>query len=165
MMKMAKKRTWMYVFLALVILIAILILTGRKSVHHEILINAPREKVWGVLTDMASYEEWNPTMKLVKGEVLEGNSVTYQFTQDADNVSEIPATVKEIIPNELLNQTGGIPLILTYNHKYILEPHNNATKVTIHEDYRGLGVNFWNPEPVQEAYERLNKALKLRSEE
>lgn len=152
------------IFLVLIALLVILYFTGKKSVHHEVTINASTEKVWQVLTNMQAYPEWNPTIKLVKGDVKVGNQVTYQFTQDADNISEIPATVKQIIPNKLLNQAGGIPLILTYNHKYIIEPQGEGTKMTIHEDYAGIGVNFWNPKPVEAAYSRLNEALKKRVE-
>lgn len=155
---------WFIIIATLVVVFLILYFLGKKSVHHEISINASPQKVWEVLTNMNDYDEWNPTMKLVNGEVKVGNKVTYQFTQDENNISEIPATVKKIIPNKLLNQSGGIPLVLTYNHQYILEPENSGTKVTIHEDYNGIGVNFWNPKPVQLAYERLNKALKERAE-
>jgi hypothetical protein len=114
---------------------------------------------------MSEYPNWNPVMKLIDGEVKEGCKVKYQFIQDADNISEIPASVIQIVPKELLNQKGGLPLILTFNHKYILESSGNSTRVTIHEDYRGIGVNFWNPKPVEEAYARLNFALKKRLEE
>nr|WP_299386427.1 SRPBCC domain-containing protein [Allomuricauda sp.] len=146
------------------IILIVLIFTGKKSVHHEITINASPEKVWGVLTDMNAYDEWNPTMKLIKGEVKVGNKVTYEFTQDAGNSYEVPIKVKEILPNKLLNQSGGTPLFLTYNHKYILEKQDDVTKVIINEDYNGIGVNFWNPEPVEKAYRRLNIALKERVE-
>ena len=155
---------WFLIIAILVIVFLVLYFLGKKSVHHEISINASPEKVWKVLTDMNAYDQWNPTMKLVNGEIKVGNKVTYQFTQDENNISEIPATVKQIIPNKLLNQSGGIPLVLTYNHKYILEPENDGTKVTIHEDYSGIGVNFWNPKLVELAYARLNKALKKRAE-
>lgn len=155
---------WFLIIAILVVVFFVLYFLGKKSVHHEISINATPQKVWEVLTDMNAYEEWNPTMKLVNGEVKVGNKVTYQFTQDENNISEIPATVKQIVPNKLLNQAGGIPFVLTYNHKYILEPENGGTKVTIHEDYDGIGVNFWNPKPVEEAYKRLNEALKVRAE-
>ena len=47
----------------------------------------------------------------------------------------------------------------------MLEPTGNSTKVIIHEDYRGIGVNFWNPQPVEEAYKELNIALKNRVEQ
>ena len=149
---------------ALVAILLILYLTGRKSVHHEITIHATPEKVWSVLTDTQTYESWNPVMKLIEGQIQEGNKVIYQFTQDANNVSQIPSTVKEIIPNQLLNQGGGIPLILTFDHKYILKPTPNGTQLIIHEDYRGIGVNFWNPKPVEEAYGRLNRAIKIHAE-
>ncbi len=142
----------------------VLVLMGRKSVHHEIIIDVTSDQVWEVLINMEKYPEWNPVMQLLEGEVKEGNKVKYQFTQDENNISEIRATVKQVIPNKLLNQKGGVPLVLTFNHKYILEPNEGQTKLMIHEDYRGIGVNFWNPKPVEQAYKRLNKALKLRTE-
>ena len=142
----------------------ILIFTGNKSVHSEITINANPEKVWKVLTDIKAYPEWNPTMLLIEGDVKEGGKVTYQFTQDASTISKIGAKVIEIIPNQLLNQKGGIPAVLTFDHKYVLEPAGETTVIIIHEDYKGLGVHFWNPEPVEKAYQRLNEALKSRVE-
>ncbi|MEM7381951.1 MAG: SRPBCC domain-containing protein [Bacteroidota bacterium] len=154
---------WMLVIAVLVILV-VLYITGRKSVHHEITIEASADKVWQVLMDMEAYDDWNPTMKLVKGKVEVGGKVTYQITQDADNVSEIPAKVQQIVANKLLNQSGGMPIILTYDHRYILESSEHQSNVTIHEDYRGIGVHFWNPKPVEEAYARLNRALKKRVE-
>ena len=154
----------MYIAIGILALLLVLVLTGRKSVHHEITINASPEKVWSVLVDTDNYESWNPVMKLLEGEVKEGNKVKYQFTQDADNISEIPSNVKKVIPNELLNQGGGLPFILTFNHKYLLEPLGNGTKLIIHEDYKGIGVNFWNPAPVEVAYGRLNQAIKKRTE-
>ncbi|TMU55132.1 SRPBCC domain-containing protein [Flagellimonas algicola] len=154
----------MYIAIGVIAIMLILTVTGRKSAHHEITIKASPEKVWKVLTDMNDYSNWNPVMKLLEGEVKEGNEVKYRFTQDADNISEIGATVVQITPNRLLNQKGGIPLVLTFNHKYILEPTGSSTKVTIHEDYKGIGVNFWNPKGVEEAYGKLNMALKVRVE-
>ena len=158
------KSRFMTITLIILAGLAILYLLGNKSVHHEILINAAPDKVWGVLIDTDNYEEWNPVMKLLEGEVKEGQKVLYQFTQDAENVSEIPSKVKRIIPNQLLNQGGGLPFVLTFAHKYILEPSESGTKLTIHEDYGGVWVNFWNPKPVQAAYQRLNEAIKNRVE-
>lgn len=153
------------IILAIIALLAILVITGKKSVHSELIVEAEAGQVWTILIDMAGYAEWNPTMQLVEGEVAEGNQVTYQFTQDEDNISNIAAQVVSVVPNELLNQKGGIPLILTFNHRYVLEAQGEQTKVIIHEDYAGIGVNFWNPAPVEAAYERLNQALKSRAEQ
>jgi hypothetical protein len=156
---------WTMIILV-VILIAVVIayLTGKKSVHDEILINASPEKVWSVLTNTNVYSSWNPVMKLLEGELAEGNTVKYQFTQSTESVYTISARVKEMIPQEFLNQVGGMPVFLTFNHRYILNSTNEGTKLIIHEDYQGIGVHFWNPQPVEEAYKKLNSALKKHVE-
>ena len=151
----------------LLIILAILVglyFVGNKSVHHEIMIDASPEKVWSVLINTDQYDDWNPVMKLLEGKVKEGNKVKYRFTQEVDKVSDIPSNVKQIIPHKLLNQGGGMNGVITFDHRYILEEKNNQTKVTIHEDYQGIYVNFWNPAPVEAAYKRLNEALKTRVE-
>ncbi len=152
------------VLLVIIVILAVLYFLGRKSVHHEIIIHARPEIVWSVLIDTDSYDSWNPVMKLLEGEVKEGNKVKYRFTQSADNSYDIATNVKKVISDKLLYQGGGMPLFLTFSHKYILEPSGKGTKLTIHEDYKGIGVNFWNPSPVQAAYERLNEAIKKRAE-
>lgn len=154
----------MYIAITIISLLLILWLTGQKSVHNEILIQASPQQVWEVLLDMDKYGDWNPVMTLLEGEVNEGYRVKYRFSQDENNSSEIGATVIELTAPRLLNQKGGIPLVLTFNHKYVLQPVDTRTKVIIHEEYRGIGVNFWNPAPVEEAYRRLNEALKARVE-
>ena len=152
------------VLLIIIAILTILYFTGRKSVHQEVFINASPEKTWSVLIDTDSYDSWNPVMRLLEGEVKEGGKVKYRFTQDADNVSEISSNVKKIIPNKLLNQSGGIPILLTFNHEYVLTLSNGGTKLIIQEYYIGIGVNFWNPEPVEAAYGRLVEAIKKRVE-
>ena len=154
----------MYIVFTIIVLLVILVLTGRKSVHHEIVIQASPATVWQVLVDTDQYHQWNPTMELLEGKIKEGNKVKYRFTQDETNSSEINAQVIVVDPPNLLNQKGGIPLILTFNHRYTLEQMDENTKVIIHENYRGIGVNFWNPAPVEAAYGRLNEALKIRVE-
>src|ERR671927_234268 len=41
-----------------------------KRIATEIIINAPKEKVWEVLTDFAQYPQWNPFIISVKGQGL-----------------------------------------------------------------------------------------------
>lgn len=155
----------MLIALGIIALLLILSVTGKKSVHHEITIRAEPEKVWSVLTDTDKYDQWNPVMLLLEGEIEEGLKVKYQFTQDENNVSEISSEVKKILPGKMLNQAGGMPLVITFDHQYILEPISEGTKLTIHEDYAGIYVNFWNPKAVGDAYARLNSAIKSRVEE
>lgn len=153
---------WLLLPVFLILILVALYFIGKKSVHSEIVIPASTEQVWSVLMDSDNYAQWNQVLELLEGHLQEGSKVTYRFHQDEDNAYEITSTVKRRIENKLLNQTGGMPGILTFDHRYILESVAAGTKVTIHEDYRGIGVSFWNPEVVEAAYIRLNQSLKDR---
>ncbi|PWJ40812.1 activator of Hsp90 ATPase-like protein [Sediminitomix flava] len=144
--------------------IIVLFLIGRKSANAEVFINAKPDKVWGILMNTAKYKDWNTVMIPLKGDLKEGNTVTYEFHQDEKNKYEIPSKVKKIETNKLLNQGGGMSGILTFDHKYILEEKDGGTKLTIHEDYRGIGVPFWSPKAVEKAYQRLAEDLKKAAE-
>ena len=149
----------LYIILAILV---VLYIVGRKSVHSEVLISAPVDQVWSVLMDTEKYNEWNEVLVLIEGRLEQSAKVKYMFTQDPENSYEISSTVKAIIENQILNQGGGMPGVLSFDHRYILEPDANGTKVIIHEDYRGIGVPFWNPAPVEKAYNKLIQALKDR---
>lgn len=151
---------WMIALFLIVLALIIMSFTGQKSFHSEIIINASTEKVWSVLMDTQRYREWNPVLIPIEGKLEPGAKVKYEFHQDENSTTEIPSRVKKIIPGKLLNQGGGITGILRFDHRYILEAMDDKTKVTIHEDYRGIWVNFWNAKPVEKAYDRLNRALK-----
>lgn len=146
--------------------LVVLFIIGNKSVHHEITVEAPPAKVWQVITDTQAYAEWNPVMLSVDKAPTVGAKVTYKYQQEPGKIYDIPATVKAMVEEKLLNQAGGMPGILTYNHRYELVTLNNgaSTKLIIHEDYRGIGVPFWNPEAVGASYGRLNEAIKARTE-
>ena len=133
---------------------------GCASVHTEIVIDAPLEKVWSVILDTASYSNWNPVMVQVDGKHEIGKTLTYQVKAPDEKPTEIKAKVKEIVPNSLLRQTGGIWGVLTFNHKYELEKVKGGTKVTQHEDYSGVGVFFWDHKKMERAYKESNEALK-----
>lgn len=134
---------WVIAGLTLLSIVLLLLMIGRKSAHTEVIIKATPEKVWAVLTDFTQVKEWNSVLVPIQGELKEGNTIKYEFCQDEGGKAAVmDATVRKIIPGELINQTGGMPLVLTFNHKYILEPVGEGTKVTIHEEYRGVMVSF-----------------------
>jgi hypothetical protein len=151
---------WALIILVPAILLIVLYLAGRKSVHTKLIIPADPEKIWAVLMDIPGYKEWNPVLIPIEGSFVEGARLKYEMIQPDGNRSELNAKVIKVIEQKLLNQFGGIPGILTFNHKYILDPVDAGTRVTIHEDYRGIGVIFWNAGWVEPAYERINIELK-----
>jgi hypothetical protein len=98
----------------------------------------------------------------IEGDLREGEKLKYQMTQPDGKQSDIMARVKKMVELKELNQGGGIPGILTFDHKWLLEPVNEGTRVTQHEEYRGIGVLFWDASWVEPAYRNVNEALKNR---
>lgn len=137
-------------------------LLGHKSVHAELVIPAAPEQVWAVLTDAKGYAEWNPVFVDVQGEHALGSTLTYQMKDQSGKTTEVKATVVAFEPERELNQFGGIRGVLTFDHHWYLTPVEGGTKVTQHEEYRGIGVWFWDPSWFETAYAQANEALRDR---
>ena len=136
---------------------------GCATVHTEIVIPASPNAVWSVLADAEGYKEWNPVLVPLEGQLRQGETLKYQMTDASGKKSEVEAKVIEIIETEKLNQFGGMRGILTFDHTWTLEPVEGGTKVSQHEEYRGIGVWFWDYSWVEPAYSRANEALKKRT--
>lgn len=137
-------------------------LFGCASVHTERIIPAAPDKVWSVLTAIDEVKLWNPVLIPLEGSYQEGEKLKYRMVQPDGKESEVCARVVKLIPGQLLNQRGGIPGILTFNHSWILEQVEEGTKVIQHEEYRGIGVWFWDYSWVEPAYSSANDALNAR---
>lgn len=140
-------------------------LFGHKSVQTEVVIEASSEAVWQVLTDLEKYKEWNPVFEYKEGQLKKGSKVVYKVTEAENKSAVMTAKVEKLVPNKLLNQTGGLLGIITFNHTYTLTEVAQGTKVTIHEEYRGIYVNFWSEKLIAQQYKKLAQALKTRANE
>ncbi len=137
-------------------------LLGHKVVHTEIVVPAPAEAVWGVLTDPAGYAEWNPIFVRVEGEFREGAEMHYRMRDHTGKESDVTSKVVRFAEQQLLNQFGGLRGILTFDHTWQLEPVEGGTRIIQHEEYRGVGVWFWDASWVKPMYQRANEALQAR---
>ena len=156
---------WMFVSFKWVLVVGMLLafvtlaVTGRKSVKAELFVAATPEEVWRVIIDGSDYQSWNPLLVPLEGDIALGNKVTYEMTDNKGNKSNISARVKAFETNRYLNQFGGIPGIITFNHEYKLEPLDGGTRIIQQEEYRGLYVWFWDPEWLNGAYADVNEAI------
>ena len=137
-------------------------LLGHKVVHTEIVVPAPPQAVWAVLTDPAGYAEWNPILVRAEGEYRAGQQIRYRMRDEAGKESDITSTVIALDPPRAIEQFGGMRGVLTFEHRWRLEPVEGGTRVVQHEAYRGIGVWFWNPSGVERQYRQANEALRAR---
>ena len=133
-----------------------------KTFRAEIVIPAPPEAVWSVLVDTAAYPEWNPVFVRVDGAYAEGRKVRNTVRDPNGANLEITALVKTMRPPAELRQSGGVPGVLTFDHRWLLESVENGTRVTQLEVDRGMGLWFWNSDWIEPAYARTNEALAAR---
>ena len=153
------------VALMLVIVAVTGALATRKTFLVEIWIPAPPEAVWEVLIDAGAYPQWNPVFVEVDGAYAEGETVLNRVREPNGDILEMTATVETLLPNAELRQSGGILGILTFDHRWLLEPVNGGTKVTQHEVDRGIGLWFWNSDWIEPAYAATSEALADRVRE
>lgn len=147
---------------ALALAVTIMALTGKKSVHTEIVIPGTPQEIWRIITDPAGYQAWNPILVQAQGSYQEGETISYQMRDESGKDTAVKSKVVSIEPNAHLNQFGGMRGILTFDHHWRLTPQGEGTKVEQFENYRGIGVWFWDPAGVHRLYQRANEALKAR---
>ncbi len=147
------------VLVILLVLVVLAVVLPRKSVHAELVIPAEPADVWRVLVDPGSYSNWNPIFVAVEGRFEEGNILSVAMRSPDGSETPVAPRVKKIVVNQEINQVGGIPGVLTFDHTWRLEPSDDGTNVIQHEEYRGIGVLFWDPAWVEDAYEDGNQGL------
>ena len=92
----------------------------------DIEINAPPERIYGILEDSLGYPRWN----IVTNEIKEIGPDKY-FSKT--NIGDITSTVKERVPNKRISSTQeGSPMTAYGN---ILEPKGDTTSVTIWAEF------------------------------
>lgn len=155
---------WLIAVGLILITVIVLALYSRKSVRAELTIDASPEDLWSVLSDPASYPDWNPILVSVEGKFEEGATLSVGMRNPDGSVTNVKPRVKKLVPRSELNQVGGIPGVLTFDHTWKLEAVAGGTRVTQFEEYRGIGVLFWDPAWVEKAYKQANVGLQERTE-
>ena len=157
---------WGIAIIGIIAILLLLFLLGRKSVQTSVFVAAKPQKVWSVLTSTSTAKDWNTVLVPVDGSLIPGTQIDYEFYEvPGEKPSKIKASVNQVILDSLINQSGGIPGILTFDHYYILHNADTGTVVEIKEAYQGIMVPFWSPHGVEKAYARLLEALKQHVQE
>ncbi len=151
-----------WVLPALVLIAVAGALFTRKSFHVETVIAATPEEVWAILTDTASYPEWNPVFIEVVGAYAEGGKVQNKVRDPDGKILEMTAEIRVLRPEREIRQFGGLPGIITFDHQWILEPVPEGTRVIQHETDQGIYLWFWNSDWIEPSYQSVLTALEER---
>jgi hypothetical protein len=140
-----------------------------KEIHAEIEINAPAEKVWQVLTDFATYPEWNPFVHSVKGEVVVGARLHVYIQPSGGKGMSFRPTVLVADPNREFRWLGHLwlPGLFDGEHSFLIEPLGDGrVRFVQRERFGGLLLPLLSKmldRDTRRGFEEMNRALKLRT--
>jgi hypothetical protein len=141
-------------------------MTAKISATIEIAV--PPEQVWAVLTDLASYPEWNPVFRKASGQLTPGNKITITSTQpETGHTMTVKVKVLTAEPAAELRWASSVLGLMTGEHSFILSPTSGGTRLVQTQTYRGLFTRF-PPKTInriQASFEAINEAIRQRAED
>ncbi len=137
-----------------------------KSYEASILIDAPREQIWALLTDAAGIPSWNKSVTKIEGTIALGQKLKI-FTTLVPGKG-FPAKVAEIVPNERMLWTFSAPLgMFKGARSFTLTPKDGRVEFHTREVFSG-----WMAGPItkkmpdlQPSFDEWARSLKERAEQ
>ncbi len=137
------------------------------KVHEaESTIEAGPEGIWAILTDGASWADWDSGVISVEGTIAPDEQI--KITSEVNPKRAFSIKVSEFIPNERMVLTGGMPLglfkgVRTYS---LTSMDGGDTRFTMHEQYSGLLSPLMTrmiPD-MQASFDQFANGLKAKAE-
>ena len=142
-----------------------------RTIRSAIEIRAPQDAVWKVLTDFASYPEWNPHIRQVRGEPRVGGRLTIRSQPPSGRPIVLRPVVEVFNPPAELRwrSTFVSRRLFSGEHGFKLEPiAGDRTRFMQDETIRGLLVPLYARLRLPGArvgFAQVNEALRQRAED
>ena len=141
-----------------------------KVLHPEIEIDAPAERVWHLLTDFASYPQWNPFIRNISGQPTKGERLEVRLEPPGGRGMTFKPEVLNAEPNRELRWLGHLlmPGLFDGEHSFIIQPlEEDRVRFVQREAFKGVLVPIFARSleaNTQRGFEEMNRALKERTE-
>lgn len=138
-------------------------------IKTEIIINAPAERIWSILTDLGNYQQWNPFIIESSGEVKVGKKINNTM-KNGDKTMTFKPTILNVVENEYFDWLGSLWFkgIFDGQHYFSLEPLNEKQTKLIHgENFSGILSKIILKKigaETKENFVKMNHALKEMAE-
>lgn len=143
-----------------------------KEIQTEIEIAAPAGKIWEILTDFASFHQWNPFMNTAQGKLKPGSRLQLHIQPPGGMGMTFKPTVLKAEPGRELRWLGHLlmPGLFDGEHYFLIEAQgDNDARFIQGERFTGvlvplMGLMGLFPKTIR-GFEEMNQALKARAEE
>jgi hypothetical protein len=140
-----------------------------RTIHTEIGIMAPAERVWGVLFDTDRWAEWNPFAR-ASGRFGVGERVAVTLTPPGKSAITMRPTIVKLEPGRELRWLGsfGIRGLFDGEHGFrVVSEDVGRCRFEHFETFTGLlvaPVMWMVGDATRRGFEAMNRALKARAE-
>src|SRR5918993_1760116 len=141
-----------------------------KELHSQIEINASVERVWQLLTDFASYPQWNPFIRRISGEPSTGERLEVRLEAPDSRGITLRPKVLDAEPNHQLRWLGHLFVAGLFDgeHSFVIQPLGESrVRFVQREAFSGLLVPLFArslDNSTLRGFEEMNRALKERAE-
>jgi hypothetical protein len=141
-----------------------------QELHSEIEIAASAERVWEILTDFASYPQWNPFIRGISGDLKVGERLEVRLEPPDSRGITLRPTVLSAEPNRLMRWVGHLLVPGLFDGEHSLATHplgENRVRFVQHEAFKGVLVSLLArslDKNTLRGFEEMNEALKERAE-
>lgn len=141
-----------------------------QVLRTEIVIAAPSDDVWSILTDFSSYPGWNPFVRQISGRLEVGSRLEVHLAPPGGRAMTIRPTVREVLPGRVLRWLGslGVPGLFDGEHSFQIEPLGEGQVRFVHsERFSGIlvpAIMAFIGKSTRQGFEAMNQALKERAE-
>jgi hypothetical protein len=141
-----------------------------KEVRSEIEINSYPEIVWRILTDFASYDQWNPFIKKISGRAREGDIIDIYIETPSGKKRKYSPRIIKVEEARELRWVGksSLPGFLDAEHIFTIEElQPERLRFIQRELFGGLISRLFGKgfdTDVKQGFRDMNNALKKRVE-
>lgn len=141
-----------------------------KEVRSEIEINSYPESVWKILTDFATYDQWNPFINKIIGLPTEGSKIDIYIETPSGKNRKYSPRITKVEEGRELRWFGksSIPGFLNAEHIFTIEElQPESVRFIQREVFVGLLTRLFGKgldTDVMQGFQDMNDALKKRAE-
>ena len=141
-----------------------------KEVRAEIKINSYPESVWKILTDFATYDQWNPFINKIIGLPTEGNKIDIYIETPSGKNRKYSPRITKVEEGRELRWFGksSLPGFLNAEHIFTIEElQPERVRFSQREVFDGLLTRLFGKGvdiDVRQGFQDMNEALKKRVE-
>ena len=142
-----------------------------KEIRTEIEIQASAERVWGLLTDFASFPQWNPFIRRAIGEARLGARLEIRIQPSGARGMTFKPTILKLEPKRELRWLGRLLMPGLFDGEHIFSIESLGTErvcFTQREVFKGLFVPLLTRDldtNTLRGFKEMNLALKARAEQ